>query len=67
MKNLHNGPPPEGRRRGVQTEESQDLCGAAAADQPMFKSSSQHRAVDLPNKYMTKDFLSGFRHGRDAC
>ena len=28
-----------------------------------FKKTSEHRSVDLPTKYMTKDFLSGFRHG----
>ena len=47
----------------LQTQESQDLCGAAAAEQPMLKASSEHRTVDLANKCMTKDFLSGFRHG----
>ena len=47
----------------LQTQESQDLCGAAAAAQPMRKASSEHRTVDLANKCMTKDFLSGFRHG----
>ena len=46
-----------------QTQESQDLCGAATTKQPMFKTSSEHRTVDLTNKFMTKDFLSGFRHG----
>ena len=29
----------------------------------MLKASSEHRTVDLANKCMTKDFLSGFRHG----
>ena len=47
----------------LQTQESQDLGGAAAAEQPMLKASSEHRTVDLANKCMTKDFLSGFRHG----
>ena len=47
----------------LQTQESQDLCGAAVAEQPMLKASSEHRTVDLANKCMTKDFLSGFRHG----
>ena len=46
----------------LQTQESQDLCGAAAAEQPMLKASSEHRTVDLANKCMTIDFLSGFRH-----
>ena len=46
-----------------QTQERQDLCGSAAAEQPMIKTSSEHRKVDLANKCMTKDFLSGFRHG----
>ena len=46
-----------------QTQERQDLCGDAAAEQPILKTSSEHRTVDLANKCMTKDFLSGFRHG----
>ncbi len=46
-----------------QTQESQDLCGDPATEQPMLKSSSEHRTVDLANKCMTKDFLSGFCHG----
>ena len=47
----------------LQTQESQDLCGDADAEQPMLKASSEHRTVDLANKWMTKEFLSGFRHG----
>ena len=33
----------------LQTQERQDLCGAAAAEQPMLKVSSEHRTVDLAN------------------
>ena len=47
----------------LQTQERQDLCGAAVAEQPMLKASSEHRTVDLANKCITKYFLSGFRHG----
>ena len=47
----------------LQTQERQDLCGAAVAEQPMLKTSSEHRTVDLANKCMTKDFLSGFLRG----
>ncbi len=47
----------------IQTQQGQDLCTPAAAVQPMIKTSSEHRTVDLANKCMTKDFLSGFRHG----
>ena len=47
----------------LQTQEDQDVYGVAASEQPMIKASSEHRTVDLANKCMTKDFLSGFRHG----
>ncbi len=61
MKSQHNGPPPEGWRRGVvsgfQTQEDQDLCGAAAAEQPMLKASCEHRTVDLVNEKSTKTGL----------
>jgi hypothetical protein len=47
----------------LQTQEGRDLCGVVTPEQPMLKTSSEHRTVDLTNKYMTKDFLSGFHHG----
>ena len=47
----------------LQTQEGQDLCAVATTEQPMLKTSSEHRTVDLENKCMTKDFLSGFHHG----
>ena len=43
----------------LQTQESQDLCGVTTAELPILKTSSEHRTVDLANKCMTKDFLSG--------
>ena len=46
-----------------QTQEGQDLCASVSAEQLIFKTSSEHRTVDLVNKYMTTDFLDVFRHG----
>ena len=42
------------------TQEGQNLCTDTATEQPMFKTSSEHRTLDLANKCMTKDFLSVF-------
>ena len=47
----------------LQTQEGHYLCVSVVAEQPILKTSSEHRTVDLTNKWMTKDFLSGFRHG----
>ena len=64
MKSHHNGSSTEGRICGgglwLQTQEDQDLCAVATAEQPILKTSSEHRTVDLGNKCITKDFLSGF-------
>ena len=43
------------------SQEGQDL--SAAAEQLIFKTSSEYQTVDLTNKCMTKDFLRDFRHG----
>ena len=39
----------------LQSQEGQDLCGAAAAGHLMFKTSTEDQTVDLTNKGMTKD------------
>ena len=48
----------------LHSQEGQDLCACAAAEELIFNTSSQHQTVDLSNKCMTKDFLRDFRH---AC
>ena len=44
-----------GRRRGVASQEGQDLCAAAAAAHLIFKTRTEDQSVDLTNKDMTKD------------
>ena len=39
----------------IQSQEGQDLCAAAAAEQLIFKTSTEEQTVDLTNKGMTKD------------
>ena len=47
----------------LHSQEGQDLCACAAAEELIFNTSSQHQTVDLSNQCMTKDFLRDFRHG----
>ncbi len=47
----------------LHSQEDQDLCACAAAEELIFNTSSEHQTVDLSNKYMTKDFLRDFCHG----
>ena len=47
----------------LHSQEGQDLCACAAAEELIFNTSSEHQALDLSNKCMTKDFLRDFRHG----
>jgi hypothetical protein len=47
----------------LHSQEGQDLCPCAAAEELIFNTSSEHQTVDLSNKCMTKDFLRDFRHG----
>jgi hypothetical protein len=47
----------------LHSQEGQDLCACTAAEELMFKTSSEHQTVNLSNKCMTKDFLRDFRHG----
>jgi len=39
----------------LQSQDGQDLCGAAAAEHFIFKTSTEEPTVDLTNKGMTKD------------
>ena len=39
----------------LQSQEGQDLCAAAAAEDLMFKMCTEDQTVDLTNKDMTKD------------
>jgi hypothetical protein len=61
----HNGPQEGGGGKGLclHSQEGQDLCVCAAAEELIFNTSSEHQTVDLSNKCMTKDFLRDFRHG----
>jgi hypothetical protein len=61
----HNGPQEGGGREGLclHSQEGQDLCVCAAAEELIFNTSSEHQTVDLSNTFMTKDFLRDFRHG----
>ncbi len=47
----------------LHSQEGQDLCACAAAEELIFNTSSEHQTVDLSNKCMTKDFLRDFGHG----
>ncbi len=47
----------------LHSQEGQDLCVCAVAEELIFNTSSEHQTVDLSNKCMTKDFLRDFRHG----
>ena len=47
----------------LHSQEGQDLCACAAAEELIFNTSSEHQTVNLSNKCMTKDFLRDFRHG----
>ena len=44
------------------SQEGQDLCASAAAEEHIFNTSSEHHTVHLSNKCTTKDFLRDF-HG----
>ena len=46
----------------LHSQEGQDLCACAAAEELIFNTSSEHQTVDLSNKCMTKDFLRDFRY-----
>ena len=45
----------------LHSQEGQDLCPCAAAEELIFNTSSEHQTVDLSNKCMTKHFLRDFR------
>ena len=47
----------------LQSQQGQDLCTSAAAEEHIFHTSSEHQTVYLSNKCTTKDFLRDFRHG----
>jgi hypothetical protein len=47
----------------LHSQEGQDLCARAAAEELIFNTSSEHQTVDLSNKWMAKDFLRDFRYG----
>ena len=61
----HNGPQEGDGGEGLclHSQEGQDLCACAGAEELIFNTSSEHQTVDLSNKCMTKDFLRDFRHG----
>ena len=44
------------------SQEGQDLCACAAAEEHIFNTSSEHHTVHLSNKCTTKDFSRDF-HG----
>ena len=44
------------------SQEGQDLCASAAAEEHIFNTSSEHHTVHLSNKCTTKDFSRDF-HG----
>jgi hypothetical protein len=61
----HNGPQEGDGGEGLclHSQEGQDLCAFATAEELIFNTSSEHQTVDLSDKCMTKDFLRDFRHG----
>ena len=46
----------------AQSQEGQDLCAPVAAEELIFKTSTEEQTVDLTNKGMTKHSRD-FRHG----
>ena len=59
MKTQPDGPGKKGGGGGLflRSQEDQDLCASADVEEHIFKTSS-----GSSNKFVTKDFLSGFRH-----